>query len=87
MLPSLPETVKEIFDSTTCERIKKACGINTSEKIDSYLANHSHGELVLPLHLSLLLTPLFLLMPLTLVKSKFPRELMNVVSTQFHFLW
>lgn len=45
----------------------------TREKMDSYLKEHSSGELSLPLHLSLLLTPLFLVMPVTHVKGKFPR--------------
>lgn len=56
---------------------------HTSKKIGLYLKGHSSGELSLPLHLSLLISPLFLIMPVTHTKGKFPRQSIYQVSSQF----
>lgn len=47
---------------------------HTRKKIDDYLKHYSRGELSLPLHMSLLMTPLFLILPVTHSRGKFPRQ-------------
>lgn len=73
-LPSIPENVSTIINRDILRQLHEMYQPHTLAKMDSYLRKHSQGELVLPLHLSMLLTPCFLLMSSTLVKSKFPRE-------------
>ena len=79
-LPNIPDTVSAIADKDTFHHLNEMFPPNVREKMDAYLRQHSQGELVLPLHLSLLLTPCFLLMPMSLVKSKFPRQSIYQVS-------
>jgi hypothetical protein len=52
----------------------------TRKKMDTYLKDYNGGELRLPLHLSLLITPLFMLMPINLAKCQFPRASIHEVS-------
>lgn len=82
-LPILPETLSAIVDPNTLKQLKERYEPHTRAKMDAYLRQHRQGELVLPLHLSLMLTPCFLLMLTSLVKSKFPRASINEVRKQF----
>ena len=79
-LPSIPETTSAIVDKDTLRLLNDRYPPHIRAQMDAYLKQHSQGELVLPLHLSLLLTPCFLLMSTTLVKSKFPRQSIYQVS-------
>lgn len=79
-LPSIPENVSAIIDRYTLRQLSESYHPHTVAKMNNYLRQHSQGELALPLHLSLLLTPCFLLMPTTLVSSKFPRQSVYQVS-------
>ncbi len=79
-LPNIPDTVSAIADKDTLHHLDETFPPQVRQKMDAYLRQHSQGELVLPLHLSLLLTPFFLLMPMSLVKSKFPRQSIYQVS-------
>ncbi|KAF8192037.1 hypothetical protein BJ912DRAFT_924951, partial [Pholiota molesta] len=56
--------------------------LHTREKMRDYLNDHSSGELSLPLHLSLLLTPLCLLMPVAHVKGRFRRPSLSELFGQ-----
>ena len=79
-LPNIPDSVSAIADKDCLHNLNDIIQPHTRAKMDAYLRQHSQGELVLPLHLSLLLTPCFLLMPMSLVKSKFPRQSIYQVS-------
>lgn len=79
-LPAIPETLSGIIDPKTLQQVHERYQPHTREKMDAYLRQHNQGELVLPLHLSLMISPCFLLMPSTLVKSKFPRQTLYQVS-------
>ena len=79
-LPTIPNTISAIVDKDIIRQLDEHYQPQARAKMDSYLRQHSRGELVLPLHLSLLLTPCFLLMGTTLVKSKFPRQSIYRVS-------
>lgn len=81
-LPTIPESISDIVGPETLLLLSKYYQPHTYEKMDAYLREHRQGELVLPLHLSLMLTPCFLLMLTTLVKSKFPQQSIYQVSTQ-----
>ena len=78
----MPETLSGIVDQNTLRQLNERYQPRTREKMDSYLRKHSQGELVLPLHLALMLTPCFLLMLTNLVKSNFPRQAIYQVSVQ-----
>ncbi|KJA27946.1 hypothetical protein HYPSUDRAFT_34182 [Hypholoma sublateritium FD-334 SS-4] len=73
-LPAIPESISAIIDQATLHHVNEMYQPRTREKMGVYLREHSRGELVLPLHLSLMVTPCFLLMPTILVKSNFPRQ-------------
>ena len=79
-LPALPDNLSCIVDNKTLFQLHEKYHPNTRQKMNQYLRRHSQGELVLPLHLSLMITPCFLLMQATLVKSKFPRQSIYEVS-------
>lgn len=79
-LPVMPETLSGIADKNIIRQLNEKYKPHTREKMDEYLRKHTQGELVLPLHLSLMITPFFLLMQSTLVKSKFPRQSIHQVS-------
>ena len=81
-LAVMPEVLSGIIDQATIPRIGQQYQPRTRDKMKKYLQQHNHGELVLPLHLSLMLTPCFLLMLVTLVKCKFPRQAIYQVSAQ-----
>ncbi len=81
-LAIMPEALSSIIDQKTLFQIHQGYLPHTREKISTYLQRHSQGELVLPLHLSLMLTPCFLLMTITLVKCKFPRQAIYQVSAK-----
>lgn len=81
-LPVIPESISDIIGSDAFSQLPEYYLPHTHEKMDAYLREHRQGELVLPLHLSLMLTPCFLLMPITLVKSKFPPQSITHVSVQ-----
>ena len=79
-LPVMPETLSNIVDKKTLSQLNERYQPHTREKMDKYLRKHNRGELVLPFHLSLMLTPCFLLMLSNLVSSKFPRQTIYQVS-------
>ncbi len=81
-LPAIPENVSAMVDQQTFCHLNEKLEPHTRKKVSNYLQDHSQGELVLPMHLSLMITPCFLLMPATLVKSKFPRQSIYQVSVQ-----
>lgn len=85
-LPVLPETLSAIVDQRTLSQLNEHYEPHTRAKMNNYLREHRQGELVLPLHLSLMLTPCFLIMLTSLAKSKFPRSSINEVSVQLNFL-
>ena len=85
-LPAIPENVSAIVDQEIFHHLNENFDPYTRKKVDNYLRKHTQGELVLPLHLSLMITPCFLLIPTTLVKSKFPRQLIYQVSIQLTLL-
>ena len=80
ILPTIPEAISAIIDEGILSQLNERYPPHIRAKMDYYLQQHTQGELVLPLHLSLLLTPCFLLMLTTLVKSKFPRHMIYQVS-------
>lgn len=82
-LPAIPESISAIIDQETFHCVNEMYQPHTREKMDVYLREHSRGKLVLPLHLSLMMTPCFLLMPTTLVKSKFPQQSIYQVRIQW----
>ncbi len=81
-LAVMPEVLSGFIDQKTFTQIHQKYRPQTCEKMKNYLQQHSQGELVLPLHLSLMLTPCFLLMLITLVKCRFPRQAIYQVSAQ-----
>ncbi len=81
-LPVIPESISDIVDAETLRHLNESFQPHTREKMDTYLREHRQGELVLPLHLSLMLSPFFLLMPITLVKSKFPSQ--SIIQVSVH---
>ena len=85
-LAVMPENIGGIIDQESLLQLHKNYQPHTRQKIHSYLRQHGRGELVLPLHLSLMLTPCFLLMLTSLVNSKFPRQTVYQVSIQWKLL-
>ena len=81
-LAIMPENLAGIIDGKSFQQVNQYYQSHTQERIHTYLRQHGRGELALPLHLSLLLTPCFLLMSTSLVKSKFPRQTIYQVSIQ-----
>lgn len=84
-LPVLPESLSAIVDHRTLYQLNERYPPHIREEMDKYLRQHRQGELVLPLHLSLMVTPCFLLMLKTIIKSKFPRQSIYQVSVQLIF--
>ena len=85
-LAVMPKVLSHIIEQETIPQISQKYQPHTRDKMKKYLQQHNQGELVLPLHLSLMLTPCFLLMLVTLVKCKFPRQAIYQVSAQSNFL-
>ena len=79
-LPTIPENVLAIVTQEAFRRSNGNFDPRAYNKVNNYLQQYSQGDLVLPLHLSLMITPCFLLMPITLAKCKFPRQLTYQVS-------
>ena len=79
-LPTIPENVLAIVTQEAFHRSNGNFDPRAYNKVNNYLQQYSQGDLVLPLHLSLMITPCFLLMPITLAKCKFPRQLTYQVS-------
>ena len=79
-LPAMPQSLSGIVDPDIIRQLNTRYKLHTQQKMDAYLRQHTQGELVLPLHLSLMISPCFLLMPINLVKSKFPRQAVFQVS-------
>ncbi|KAF9474832.1 hypothetical protein BDN70DRAFT_898673, partial [Pholiota conissans] len=78
-LPGLPHrpgsTTLTISDLTTNNTVWEKYDSNTVEKMKSFLRNNKRSELMLPLHGSLLLSPLLLLLNINLSKAHFQRPL------------
>ena len=79
-LQAMPQSLSGIVDPDIIRQLNTRYKLHTQQKMDAYLRQHTQGELVLPLHLSLMISPCFLLMPINLVKSKFPRQAVFQVS-------
>ena len=84
-LPTIPESLASIVSVKDLRNLREWYEDHTRAKMENYLKDHRQGELVLPLHLSLLLTPCFLLMPTPLVKSGFPAQAVWKVGDCFFF--
>jgi hypothetical protein len=87
-LPGIPESIAALVAGD--QPVVNVAGLpltkydlHTREKMRDYLNDHSSGELSLPLHLSLLLTPLCLLMPVAHVKGKFRRPSLSEVCLHY----